>query len=56
MAKAKKEQGGLVRGRALVDIPGVARCGEFVSLPAQEAQALEAGGQFDPRAVENIPS
>lgn len=53
MAKPKKDaQTAEVFGRALVDIPDLARCGEFVTIPADIAAQLEASGQFDPRAVE----
>lgn len=41
-----------IRGRALVDIPGVALCGEFVTIDAVLAEQLIAAGEFDSLAVE----
>lgn len=53
MARPKKEETGEVKGRALVDIPSIgAKCGEFVSLPADVADQFEKSGDFDPKSVE----
>jgi hypothetical protein len=52
MARPKKEESGEVNGRALVDIPSIgAKCGEFVSIPADLASQFEQSGDFDPKAV-----
>lgn len=50
MATRKKPETGEVEGLALVDTP-YAKCGEWVSLPADVAKALEAAGEFDPKAT-----
>jgi hypothetical protein len=59
MATRKKQEAvevdglaeGNVDGLALVDIPSIgAKCGEWVSLPAEQASALESSGEFDPKA------
>lgn len=52
MARTKKQpEAGDVSGLALVDIPLIeAKCGEYVVIPAELAAALEADGQFDPKA------
>lgn len=53
MARTKKEETGEIKGRALVDIPRIgAKCGEYVTVPAEFSAELEAAGEFDPKAVE----
>lgn len=40
-----------VEGLALVDIPAIdAKCGQWLVLPADQAAALEAAGEFDTKA------
>lgn len=42
-----------VSGRALIDIPAHdLKCGEYATLPADVAIALQAAGEFDPNAVQ----
>ncbi len=52
MAKAKKSESvSEVSGRALVDIPALgAKCGEYLTLPAEQAAAYADAGEFDPAA------
>ena len=50
MARVKKE--GNVFGRVLVDCPIInAKCGDYVTLPANIAAELEDAGEFD----SNVP-
>ncbi len=50
MARTKKDSGD-VEGRALVDIPAHdLKSGDYATLPAEVAQALESAGMFDTQA------
>lgn len=51
----KKTQAGEVEGLALVDIHHIgAKCGEWISIPADLAKALQDNGEFDPKAPRPI--
>jgi hypothetical protein len=52
MATRKKPETGEVEGLALVDIPAIgAQCGQWLTLPAEQAKSLAEAGEFDPKAL-----